>query len=101
MKRRKIWPCLLFAMLWLPIAGIAGEGAPVANQPAVDREAQPHSGPSSTSSASEPKSPTKHQNKVQSRGLFKKKKKKQKSGSAKHSQPSELADPHLSGEAGR
>jgi hypothetical protein len=90
MKFREISLCLVFAFLCLPAAGIAGD---VANQSAATQETPPKTGsPSASKEKSAKKS--KHGD-VQSRGLFKKKKKKQKGGSADHSQPSEKTDPPI------
>lgn len=84
---------LVFAVLWLPAAAIAGEEGPAANPPTVTQEKPPHSGSTGSPSASKEKTAKKsNQGDVQSRGLFQKKKKKQKGGSAGHSQPAEQAD---------
>ena len=85
--------CLVFAILWLPAAGIAGEEGPAANPPTATQEKPPHS--SSTGSPSDPKEKTAKKSDrgdVKSRGLFQKKKKKQKGGSAGHSQTGEQTE---------
>jgi hypothetical protein len=85
MKFHGISLLLIFTVLWLPAASIAGD---VAQSPAT-QGTQPQSG----SPASKEKTAKKpNQDDVKSRGLFKKKKKKQKGGSAAHSQPSEKTD---------
>jgi hypothetical protein len=86
--------CLVFVLLGLPSAGLAGEARNAADQPTVMQGGtQAHGGAIPKSPAAKEKSVKKsNQGDVQSRGLFKKKKKKQKSGAAGHSQQAEQAD---------
>ncbi|SRR4249920_1844062 len=84
---------LAVSIFWLATGAIAGEAGTVTNQPAVSQESGPKSGSTPASSASKEKTAKKsNQGDVQSRGLFKKKKKKQKGGSAGHSQPGEQTE---------
>ena len=86
MKFHGISLLLIFSVLGLPAASIAGD---VARSPATQGTQQP-----SGSTASKEKTAKKpNQDDVKSRGLFQKKKKKQKGGSAGHSQPAEQTDP--------
>jgi hypothetical protein len=87
-----IW--LVVVLLGMPAAVIATEAGPLGSQPTVTQEPHPQSGATqgATSASKEKTAKKSHQEDVQSRGLFKKKKKKQKSGAAGHSQPSESGD---------
>jgi hypothetical protein len=92
--RNRLSLYVVSAMLGLPAAAFPGEAGPASNQAAGGQETRAQS-PSTpgTSSASKEKAPKKsNENAVQSRGLFQKKKKKQKGGSAGHSQASEQTD---------
>jgi hypothetical protein len=80
----------MFSMLSLPAASLAGDAA---NQSTVTQESQPQS-ESKASKEKTAKQP--NQNDVQPRGLFQKKKKKQKGGSAGHSQTGEQTEPSVS-----
>jgi hypothetical protein len=83
--------CLVVAILWLPSVGVAGD---VPNQSIATQETPPKSGTPSASKEKPAKKPD--QNDVQSRGLFQKKKKKQKGGSAGHSQTGEQTEAPVS-----
>jgi hypothetical protein len=86
---QRISLCLAFALLSLPAPGIAARGAAAVHEPPTNQEILPHNG-ATTSKQRTTEKP--NQGDVQSRGLFQKKKKKQKGGSAGHSQPAEQAD---------
>ncbi len=93
---------LVFALLWLPSAVMAGEAGVGADQPTVIQDTQAQTGSAPERSAAKENSAKKSdKGDVQSRGLFHKKKKKQKGGAAGHSQPSERADSPAGSDAGR
>lgn len=87
MKLPEISFCFILAVLWLPAVGLAGNAA---NQSTGAQGTQSQSG-STASQEKAAKDPSNGD--VRSRGLLQKKKKKQKGGSAGHSQPSELSEP--------
>jgi hypothetical protein len=85
-----IW--VVAALLVLPPVVMGTETPPIGNQLTVPHAPQPQSdaGQGATSTSKE-ETAKKNQDNVQPRGLFKKKKKKQKGGATGHSQSAEQA----------